>query len=240
MNRIHRFSKVTLFVIQRVLGSRPFPYFFLRSLTTNKPELAASKETELVIEGYPRSANSFSVVAFEQAQNREVKIAHHLHVPAQIIRGARRGIPIVVLLREPVSAIASLIVREPALGIRVALWDYIHFHRTIRRYRDSFLIARFEDVTGDFGRVIERLNDKWATQFRIFEHNKENVARAFARLDSLESGREIGEIDEDRVARPSGKRSGKSDDIRKQLLSPVYAKSLSQARELHDALCETD
>ncbi|MDH3587771.1 MAG: hypothetical protein OEQ74_00055 [Gammaproteobacteria bacterium] len=240
MNRITRFFKVSLFVIQRVLGSRPFPYFFLRRLITSKPELAASGKTELVIEGYPRSANSFSVVAFEQAQEREVKIAHHLHVPAQVIRGVQRGIPIVVLLREPVSAVASLIVREPALGIRVALWDYIHFHRTIRRYRDSFLIARFEDITDDFGRVIERLNNKWGTQFQVFDHNEENVARAFARLESLESGREIGEINEDRVARPSGQRSEKSASIRAQLLSPACAKRLNQARELYDSLCKPD
>ena len=32
----------------------------------------------LVIEGFPRSANTFAVVAFRQAQERYVPIAHHL------------------------------------------------------------------------------------------------------------------------------------------------------------------
>ncbi|HYT30505.1 MAG TPA: hypothetical protein VEN82_06985, partial [Actinomycetota bacterium] len=34
-------------------------------------------ETDVLIEGYPRSANSFSVAAFGLAQPREVEIAHH-------------------------------------------------------------------------------------------------------------------------------------------------------------------
>src|SRR5262245_65181203 len=47
-------------------------------------------ETELVIEGFPRCGNSFAVAAFSLAQPRPVRIAHHLHAPAQVIAGTRR------------------------------------------------------------------------------------------------------------------------------------------------------
>ena len=40
---------------------------------------------DIVIEGFPRSANSVAVHAFRVAQDRPVRIAHHLHAPAQVI-----------------------------------------------------------------------------------------------------------------------------------------------------------
>src|SRR5262245_45373054 len=41
-------------------------------------------DTELVIDGYMRSANTFAVYAFQMAQRRPVRLAHHLHAPAQV------------------------------------------------------------------------------------------------------------------------------------------------------------
>src|SRR5205814_3293356 len=59
-------------------------------------------ETEVVIEGFPRSGNTFAVAAFHYAQRpRDVKIAHHAHVPAQLLSAVRLGLPAVVLVRDP-------------------------------------------------------------------------------------------------------------------------------------------
>jgi len=57
-------------------------------------------ETEVVIDGFPRSGNTFAVVAFRQAQSRRVSVAHHGHVPALAIEAHRRGVPALVLIRE--------------------------------------------------------------------------------------------------------------------------------------------
>jgi hypothetical protein len=59
---------------------------------------SVSRTTQLVIEGYPRLGNTFAVVAFLQAQKEDVRIAHHLHAPAQVIRAARWRIPTIVLI----------------------------------------------------------------------------------------------------------------------------------------------
>ena len=56
-------------------------------------------ETELVIEAFPRSGMTFAVVAFEMAQTRQVRVACHVHAPAQVIEGARRRIPALVLVQ---------------------------------------------------------------------------------------------------------------------------------------------
>ncbi|RMG27959.1 MAG: hypothetical protein D6732_19595, partial [Methanobacteriota archaeon] len=67
----------------------PYPFLFVTAYRLFAPahlrmEKLIGARTEIVIEGYPRSANTFAVVAFRLAQNRPVKIAHHLHMEAQI------------------------------------------------------------------------------------------------------------------------------------------------------------
>ena len=64
-------------------------------------------ETDIVIEGFPRSANSFSVKAFKHANGDEYKIATHLHAYPQVIMGVRYKVPTLVLVREPFACIAS-------------------------------------------------------------------------------------------------------------------------------------
>src|SRR5687768_15078094 len=72
--------------------------------------------TELVIEAFPRSGNTFAVVAFQLAQARPVKIAHHLHAAAQVTRGVRLRKPTLVLIRDPLKAVSSHLVREPSVA----------------------------------------------------------------------------------------------------------------------------
>ena len=57
------------------------------------PECAERLHTELVIEAFPRSANTFATVAFQLSQPAPVRVAHHLHAPAQVTeaRGADAG-----------------------------------------------------------------------------------------------------------------------------------------------------
>lgn len=49
----------------------------------------ARPDTGLVIEGFPRSANSFSVIAFLNSGASDMTLAHHVHSPPQIILVAR-------------------------------------------------------------------------------------------------------------------------------------------------------
>src|SRR5689334_19049404 len=76
------------------------------------PPRAVSRGTEIVIEGFPRSANTFAVVAFRLAQQREIEIAHHLHAAAQIKHAINLKVPVIVLIREPSDAILSVAVKD--------------------------------------------------------------------------------------------------------------------------------
>ncbi len=229
--------KQILFKIQRMIGRYPTLYFPLYALFGKKKYLAINSDTEIVIEGYPRSANSFSVVAFENAQRHNVKIAHHLHIPAQVIQGTRQGIPVLVLLRHPVSAICSLVVREPHLNLQTALDDYIHFHKRILPYRKHYHVARFEDITSDFSRVIGDLNKKFGTDFCLFKHSQDNIKNVFSNLETLEKNDTSGTLtDEKKVARPSSIRKESYNIISEQLESERYKKPLATAIELYNKI----
>jgi hypothetical protein len=159
-------------------------------------------DTQLVIEGFPRSANTFSVYAFYQAQHEDVRIAHHLHYPAQVLRAAQWRIPALVLIRNPKDAVTSLLMRDPQ-PVGQALKHYIMFYRTVAKYREAYVVGRFEEVTGDYGAVVRRINDKFGTQFAIFDHTEQNVKKVYSLIEERHRTRNGGRVSETKIARPS-------------------------------------
>lgn len=127
-----------------------------------------SRTTEIVIEGYPRSGNTFAVVAFRLAQGREVEIAHHLHAAAQIKRAARLDVPAIVLIREPSEAILSVVVRDPHASMRWALRSYIRFYAAVTPYLEKTVVAPFSKVTSDLASIIQMVNTRYGTSFKEF------------------------------------------------------------------------
>jgi len=198
-------------------------------------------DTEIVIEGFSRSANTFAVVAFTFAQGRPVKIARHLHAPAQVIAAVRREIPCIVLIRNPRDAVLSLLVREPYISAERALKDYIRFYRTVAPYRDKFVVGRFAEVTTDFGEVIRRVNAHFGTNFKPFEHTEQNLQKVFQiveEMDKQDTG--LREVKEETVARPSAYRERLKSMAEVKLKTPK-AKSLSlEAKRIHRMFIERD
>ncbi|MCP4970937.1 MAG: hypothetical protein GY932_10125 [Arcobacter sp.] len=145
--------------------------------------------TDIVIEGYPRSANSFSVKAFKFSNGEEYKIATHLHAYPQIVEAVKLNIPTLVLIRDPFSCLASYAaLRAQTYGvnnfnknynIKWLLEDYITFYKNLTPYRDKIVIAVFNEVLQDFGVIIMKLNKKFNCSFIPFEHTEQNVKTVF-------------------------------------------------------------
>jgi hypothetical protein len=133
-------------------------------------------DTEMVIDGYTRSASTYAVYAFQLAQPAPVRLAHHLHAVAQLMEAARRRLPTLMVIREPRGAVLSQLVREPDVDLLDALYAYERFHVSLMPYRESFLVADFPEVTQDFGGVVRRLNARFGSSFGEFEGTPEQVA----------------------------------------------------------------
>jgi hypothetical protein len=163
--------------------------------------LLVKPDTELVIEGFPRSANTFAQLAFERVQPRPVRIAHHLHAAAQITLGARFNLPMLVLIREPVGAVASLITRLQAVSPGQALAQYMSFYKCVEANMDKLVLADFRSVTSAYARVIETLNARFHTSFHPYMNTPAMDNAVFDEIDCINRKREGGDIHQ--LARPS-------------------------------------
>jgi hypothetical protein len=193
-----------------------------------------NRTTQLVIEGFPRSGNTFAVVAFEQAQGRSVRIAHHLHRPAQVVQAARWRIPTLVLIRKPTDAVISLVIRDPRVSICQALKHYISFYEKVIGYRDAFVVGLFEEVTQDYGAVLERVNAKFGTRFTPFDHSEDNVNGVFGRIEERHRARRDSRLDEKQIARPSAVKAGLKDALNKELEAPEAKKLTARAEAIYE------
>lgn len=153
-----------------------------------------SARTDIVIEGFPRSANSFAVKAFRYANDPEKKlwIATHLHSPAPIITASRRTTPTLVLIRDPDQAVisqAALFIQTATLPRLfgqtgrvserekrwlVAYWTrrYCQFYERLMSVKRNVVVAEFGEVTSNFSDVIHKINVKYDTAFKKLDDQR--------------------------------------------------------------------
>ena len=147
-------------------------------------QMPLREDTELVIDGFLRSGSTFVFTAFEHAQPRKVRVAHHVHAPAQIMAAVQRGIPVVLLIREPREAVLSLVVRLPHLSLAQGLRGYARFYEPLLPYRGGFVVGTFQQATTDVGGLTREANATFGTAFaevvtirRTAARNRAMVAR---------------------------------------------------------------
>jgi len=209
--------------IQMWIGCYPSLFRLLVRMKSKRKHLIVKKDTDLVVEGFPRSGNTFAVAAFMLSQPHPLRMAHHLHVPAQIIYAIRHNIPTLVLVRRPDDAVLSLVLRESFISLRQGLRAYIRFYRRVTPYLSKCVVASFDDVTTDFGQVIHRLKEKYGTNFVPFEHSEDNVNRCFALVEKMDrQDRKRPVVTETTVARPSKVREG----MKKRLVEELGKESV--------------
>ena len=221
--------------LQTYVGKHPAAFYGLYRLARKDQAPVVTPETQLVMEGFPRSANSFARVAFNRAQSERVRIAHGLHVPAQVIRAAQWRIPTLVLIRRPKDAVLSLVIRDP-ISVDQALRYYLSFYETAEKYRDAYVLGLFEEVTEDFGGVIRRINDKFGTTFSVFRHDEENVSKVFAGMEAQARTKYGEKLWERKVQRPAAVREKIKDEIEYDLENPKRKRLIARADAVYDRL----
>ena len=219
-------------------GGHPSVYFSLYRLLRQDLSRIVTPDTQVVIEGYPRSGNSFARRAFVMAQDETfdvTSIAHHMHVPAQIVRAAQWQIPTLMLIRRPKDAVLSFAIWDP-ITVDQALRYYIAFYETSEKYRDAYVLGLFEEVTEDFGQVIKRMNDRFGTTFSVFHHDEENVSKLFADMETYARKKYGESLWERKIHRPSAVKERMKHEIEHDLESPKRKKLIARAEAVYDRL----
>lgn len=220
-----------------LLGDAPFFLPLQRLLTPESArDRAITERTQLVIEGFPRSGNTFASKAFTLAQDRPVVVASHVHLPAQVKLAVRRRVPTMVLVRDPVDAAVSMAIADPHHRVEHLVRYWTHYHQEVRPLSDEVLLVTFDEVTTDFGLVVDRLNDRFGTAFDRFEHTPENVAQVFAAIDEKQRVVHGAERYREAVARPDLSRTEARAVLMARLERPGSAALVEQARALHAQL----
>jgi len=77
-------SNAKLFLKSYLGKNYPIYKQYVAKYNNQFKHMLVNANTDIVIEGTPRSANSFAFQAFKKAQDYDVNIAHHLHVSCQV------------------------------------------------------------------------------------------------------------------------------------------------------------
>jgi hypothetical protein len=194
--------------------------------------------TALVIEGFPRSGNSFASAAFGLATEWKVPRVSNTHLAGQVLLAVRRRLPTLVVIRRAGDAVPSLCVAAGYLRPAAGLREWLRFYRAVEPVASSVLLATFDEVTTDFGAVVDRLNARFGTSFPPFVHDEETAAQVFAGLEDY-GRRKHGAVPEDSIARPSAERQARNAAVRAAMADAPFTRLLAQADSLYDRLVAT-
>jgi hypothetical protein len=202
-------------------------FFSLYQLSSHNRKLMVTHKTRITIEGYPRSANTYAVYAFKHVNELQWdELGHHLHVQAQILRSIKYKIPVILLIRHPLEAVRSLVVRHDFIPVNEALEDYTRFYNDLYPFREEFVVADFEEVIEHFGEIIQQLNKRYSSNFNLFPDQDEQAkAAVFDEIDKRNRHLDKGKVTH--LYRPDKDKESLKKAVELQENSELYQQALS-------------
>lgn len=158
-------------------------YFLFKKIIGNS-NLIVDNKTDVCIEGFPRCANTFTVVAFSTV-NPKLKVAHHMHTIAQLKGALKYKIPIVIVIRKPNEAIKSYLVRNNKVSVTEAIEYYESFYSFVLENKELLIISDFDDSIKCFDKIIQKTNIKYKKNFNVFSPTKHEVDKVFKIIEDI-------------------------------------------------------
>jgi hypothetical protein len=156
------------------VGQYPWIFSYLAELGSGR-DLLVRQTTDLCVEAPPRSGNSFFVVGFKMANPLAI-VAHHHHVPAQVIKAFRLKVPVVTILRNPIdSALAKAAPGNEPFLIGATLKRWLTFWSRLTSRLESASPVAFESLISSPRGVIDAVNRKYGTDFSAEFPNEKAV-----------------------------------------------------------------
>jgi hypothetical protein len=201
-------------------------------------DYCVSRDTEVVIEGFGRAGSTFAWLAFMAAQDRPVRTAHHTHAAAQVITAVRMGVPTMVIVRSPLEAVPAHMARK-GVSARMALVAWTRFHRRILPYAHGFVACSFDEMTTNFGPVVERFNARFGRTYGVFDHTPENEAQIFEQIrerNTLRFGDEPSADSAKALGLPTPERIELKARLRTELDAVQLSRQRARALRIYDTL----
>ncbi|MEO8116290.1 MAG: hypothetical protein ABI653_01500, partial [Bacteroidota bacterium] len=197
----------------------------------------ANKNTDIIIDGFPRSANTYATFAFDTVQNQKFNIAHHIHKKSQFLIGAKYKIPAILLIRNPSDCIVSTLIRQPKYNPETLLAGYFYMYNSLQKM-DSYVVGEFSQVLNNYGLIIRNVNSKFGTEFNIYEKSDFNETKVKEIVQSQDELKDAADY-EQRVAYPTEKRKEDKQRLKKIIQQPKYSKQLGKCTGVYEKIIST-
>lgn len=154
----------------RIFCLRNILLFRVLAVISPRWKCLMSVNVDICLDGFPRSGNSFFTALLRVCYSN-LKIAHHIHSVANILLCLKKGIPCFVLIRNPVDAITSFIMREQSMSkenlnenyyYEYGLEYYKSFYEAILRDKNKLVVINFDEYISnpkEFLDIILEKND---------------------------------------------------------------------------------
>ncbi|MGB5024325.1 MAG: hypothetical protein WBO44_03200, partial [Saprospiraceae bacterium] len=180
-------------------SSYPSIYTTISRILTGR-NCYTTKKTDIVIDGYPRSGNTYATYAFIAVQKSNFNVANHIQKKSQFLLAEKYGIPAILLIRQPLETISSLLIRQPQYDPETLLEGYYFLYSGLKNH-NSYIVAPFDKLINNYGSIIQKVNDKYGTNFDLYEktnENEEKVKQIVQTQDELKNASDYAQ----RVAYP--------------------------------------
>ena len=177
-------------------------------------------DTDIVVEVFPRAANTFLVHALKIVAQDGLNIAHHLHDPVQITRGVTADIPVIVIIRAPEDAVSSWILKSPWMSPALALRIYNAFYKCALAEGDKVTLISYDQLITTPQEVLAIIYERpgRAPPALLATLDQEAV---FASIEARKRQREDSSATATNftlsVARPTADKAARKDALRKQI-----------------------
>lgn len=159
--------------------------------------------TDMVVEGFPRSANTYAWYALRRTLEPNLTVRGHTHAASNVLAAVKNSVPTMLIIRNPDDAVASLVQQAEGVSLEQAFRAYSRFHRACYSASEGIYLAQFEDVVQNFSNVVDdfyRQNSLCWPRYLGTEADENAVRDA---IDEANRQRRGGSIREAGVARPS-------------------------------------
>jgi hypothetical protein len=231
---VKTFAHTTYLQVKHYIHGHPVLFPWIQKIRGADYGTFCGTETDLCIEGFQSSANSFVYNGFRILQP-DLDIAHHTHSIANVRRAFSFEIPVLILFRDPVDVIPSMSSRfHPSL--KASVNRYIHFYRFVLRNSSKVILASFEEVTTDFATTIRRVEQQTEMDFETFDVDE-------VRRQTVQHIRNWSKIrgKEDQMSLPRQERESRKAELRARLPSvPRFEEAQTVYRRLNELSGKTE
>jgi hypothetical protein len=201
------------FKIKAYIKSSPFLYRFITSikkLAGEDKDFLCRNNSDLCVEAYPSSANSFLCKVLRYSYE-DLKIGQHTHTIANIKIAMKYNIPVVTIIRNPLDAVSSRAVRFNT-AIEQCILEYIEFYEFIAEHSDELIVVSFENVVNNTSEVLRTIEKKTNIILRQVDTEE---ARKYAFSVITSAAKENKRFH--RISLPSEEREYEKENVKKKI-----------------------